>query len=239
MKRLLALGLTVGLFALVASAVAATPAELAQAKKGLQELQEFIGTWKGSGGPDKPRPGPRDPIWSETIDWSWRFKKDDVYLTMQVKGSKHIKSGEMRYLPAKKAYQLTVLDPGGTKAVFEGKLIKEEVLVLERVDPKTRETQQLKMNLAAEGIRFIYRFARKAEGGTIWRKEYLVATTKKGESLGKREKGPVCIVSGGRGTMPVTYLGETYYVCCSGCADAFRENPKKYIDEFKARAGKK
>jgi YHS domain-containing protein len=238
MKRLLALGLMAGLFALVASALAATPAELAQAKKGLQELQDFIGAWKGSGGPDKPRPGPRDPFWSETIDWSWRFKKDDVYLTMQVKGSKHIKNAEMRYLPAKKAYQLTVLGPAGKKTVFEGKLARDEVLVLERIDPATKETQQIKMNLAAEGIRFIYRFARKDEGATIWKKEYMVATTKVGESLGKREKGPVCVVSGGRGTMAVSYLGETYYVCCSGCADAFRENPKKYIDEFKAK-GKK
>jgi YHS domain-containing protein len=29
-------------------------------------------------------------------------------------------------------------------------------------------------------------------------------------------------------------MGETFYVCCSGCRDAFNENPKKYVDEFKA-----
>ena len=36
----------------------------------------------------------------------------------------------------------------------------------------------------------------------------------------------------------VQYMGETFYVCCSGCADAFKENPKKYVDEFKAKKKK-
>ena len=39
--------------------------------------------------------------------------------------------------------------------------------------------------------------------------------------------------------MAVSYQGETFYVCCTGCRDAFNENPKKYVEEFKARKGKK
>ena len=35
--------------------------------------------------------------------------------------------------------------------------------------------------------------------------------------------------------MPISYKGETFYVCCSGCRDAFNENPEKYIKEFKAK----
>jgi len=31
----------------------------------------------------------------------------------------------------------------------------------------------------------------------------------------------------------------TYYVCCSGCRDAFNENPEKYIKEFNAKKGQK
>jgi hypothetical protein len=238
MKRLLAPGLTTGLFLLVATAPAAPESDLASAKEGLQKLQDFIGGWKGSGQPDKPRPSPRDPFWSENIDWGWRFKKADVFLRMNVKGSRHIKTAEMRYLPARKAYQLTVHTTDAKKQVYEGKLTGT-TLTLERVDPATKETQQIKMNTAAEGIRFIYRFARKDEGATIWKKEYVVATTRIGEELARKEKGPECVVSGGRGTMPVTYMGETYYVCCSGCRDAFNENPKKYVDEFKAKKAKK
>jgi hypothetical protein len=237
MKRLVALGLVVGLFGSVAAAPS-DKAEKAKVKEALRELQDFIGGWKGSGGPDKPRPGPRDPIWSETINWSWRFKGDDAWLTFEVKGGKFFKGGEVRYLPAKKLYELTATTAEGKKLVFEGRL-KDETLTFERVEAASKETQQLKMNLAGDGVRFIYRFARKPGGGTIWKKEFMVAATKVGESLGKKEKGPECVVSGGRGTQTVSHMGETYYVCCSGCADAFRENPKKYIDEYKAKKGKK
>jgi hypothetical protein len=239
MKRLTALAFLLGLIALVVPALAAESADKAASKEALKELQDFIGGWKGNGGPDKPRPGPRDPVWSETVSWSWRFKGDDAWLTLRVKDGKILKSGEMRYLPDKKVYLLTATDPDGKKLVFEGQL-KGETLTLERVDPDTKATRQIKMNTAAEGVRFIYRVAHKDKGTTLWKKDYMVACTREGESLGKTEKKNECVVSGGVGTMPVSYKGETYYVCCSGCADAFKENPEKYINEYKAKkAGKK
>ena len=29
------------------------------------------------------------------------------------------------------------------------------------------------------------------------------------------------------------YKGKTYYVCCSGCRDAFNENPEKFLKALK------
>ena len=230
MNRLLAVGLLLGTLA-GARAPAADGTEKAEAKEALKALQEFIGAWKGSGGPDKPRPAPRDPIWSETLRWGWRFKGDDAWLVLDVKNGKHLQGGELRYLPGKKVYQFTALTTDGKKLVFEGEL-KNDVLTLERSDPGSGQTQQIKMNTAAEGVRFIYRAASKPKGGTVWRKDYLVQATKEGESLGKAEKKNECVVSGGVGTMAISYKGETYYVCCSGCRDEFNANPKKYVDEF-------
>lgn len=237
MKRLLSLGILLGLLGLLLGPTLALSADN-PSKEALQALQEFIGQWKGSGGPDKPKPGPRDPIWSESISWGWRFKGEDAWLTMEVKKGKFLKSGEMRFLPEKKVYELTAVDKDDNKLVFTGQ-IKNEVLTLERVDPETKETQQIQMNTAAEGIRFIYRFARKKAGTTLFTKDYMVAATREGASLGAKEKKTECVVSGGLGTTPIAYKGETYYVCCSGCADAFRENPEKYIAEFKAKKNKK
>src|SRR5439155_27072915 len=68
---------------------------------------------------------------------------------------------------------------------------------------------------------------------TLFRSQ--VASTKIGESLGATEKKQECVVSGGVGTMAVSYKGETFYVCCSGCRDEFNANPEKYIKEFKAK----
>lgn len=45
-------------------------------------------------------------------------------------------------------------------------------------------------------------------------------------------------MTGGLGTQAISYKGVTYYVCCSGCRDAFNENPEKYIKEFEARKKK-
>jgi hypothetical protein len=238
MKRLLALTL---LFCVPAVVVRGEPAadDKGEVKEALQALQDFIGEWQANGSPDKPRIDPRDPTWQETLSWAWRFKGDDAWLTLQVKGGKLLKSGEIRYLPATKKYQLTATGQDDKKRVFEGEL-KNETLRFERTDPDTKEVQQISMNTAAEGVRFIYRVAHKPAGSTLLRKDFLVAATKQGESLAAKEKKAECVVSGGLGTIPVSYKGETFYVCCSGCRDAFNENPEKYIAEFKAKkSGKK
>ncbi|HEY7326485.1 MAG TPA: YHS domain-containing protein [Gemmataceae bacterium] len=239
MRQLIVLGGLMGWLGLIVPALAADDEAQSETKEALKELQEFIGNWKGTGGPDKPRPSPRDPVWNESISWAWRFKGDDAWLSMSVKDGKLFKSGELRYLPKKKVYQLTATDKDNKKLVFEGK-IEREILKLECIDPKTKATEQITMNTAADGDRFIYHVAHKNEGTTIWRKDYLIAFTREGVSLGKVDKKNECVVSGGLGTIAVSYKGETYYVCCSGCADAFKENPEKYVNEFKAKkAGKK
>jgi hypothetical protein len=225
-------------------AVGLPPAALAaedgqEAREALKELQDYIGVWKGSGGPDKPRPGPRDEVWTEEVDWSWRFKGDDAWLRLRIKDGKQFKGGEVRYLPDKEKYELTLTDTDGRKLVFAG-TIRNEVLTWEREDPRTKEAQRITMNVAGDGVRFIYRVAHRDAGRTLWVKDFMVACTKAGESLGRAEKKNECVVSGGLGTIAVSYKGATYWVCCSGCRDAFNENPEKYIAEYKARkAGKK
>jgi YHS domain-containing protein len=235
MKRHFTLGL-LGVLAVLFVPVPGFSAD-ETAKEALQALQEFIGDWKGSGGPDKIKPGPRDPIWTETISWSWRFKGDDVGLSMNIKNGKHFKSAEIRYLTDKKVYQLTGVDKADNKQVFTGG-IKNENLVLERTDPDTKEVQKLTLSTNNEGLRFLYNLERKKAGSTLFVKDYRVAATREGSSLGAKESKNICVVSGGKGTIQVTYKGEMFYVCCSGCADAFKENPEKYIAEFKAKKNK-
>jgi hypothetical protein len=236
MNRLLACGV---LFGLTAACVQADDA-LKTPKEALQALNDFIGEWNGTGGPDKPNPSPKDPIWKENLEWSWKFKGDDAWLVINFKDSKNYKSGEMRYLPDKKAYQLTLTARDDKKTVFEGPLDTDKSeLTLGRVDPDTKETQQIVMNTAAEGARFIYRFSHKEEGSKLARKDFLVQTTRAGVTLGPTESKNVCVVSGGLGKIQVMYKGETFWVCCSGCADAFKENPEKYIAEFKAKKNMK
>jgi YHS domain-containing protein len=205
------------------------------AKEALQALNDFIGGWKGNGSVEKDARA----TWKETVRWSWRFKGDDAWLVLEIAGGKYLTGGELRYLVDQKRYQLTARDKDGKKVVYEGEL-KKGRLILERLDPKTRETQQLKMNLAGGGIRFIYALAHRPANRTLFTNDFQVACTKEGETFGAKEHKNECVVSGGLGTMAVSHKGETYWVCCSGCRDAFNENPEKYIAEYKAKkAGKK
>jgi hypothetical protein len=237
MRRLLAGTALLALTLLARAGFSADKDEPSTPKEALQALNDFIGEWNGNGGPVKANP-PSSALWKETLSWSWRFKGDDAWLTLAVQNGKYYKGGELRWLPDTKRYQLTLTDKTGKKQVFAGEL-KDDVLVLERTDPATKETQQIKMNTAAEGIRLIVLVSHKPEGRTLYVKDYQVACGKVGESLGRAEKKTECVVSGGLGTIPVSYGGKTYYVCCSGCKDAFLENPEKYIKEYEARKTKK
>src|SRR5262249_15284328 len=129
MKRLLVGALLLGV-CLVLPIAPAADSEREKSKEALKALQDFIGGWKGSGGPLPGRPG--DPIWNETLDWSWRFKGGDAWLALKIETGKHFKGGELRYLSDKMRYQLSAVDAKGNKRVFEGAL-KNDYLTLERV----------------------------------------------------------------------------------------------------------
>jgi hypothetical protein len=232
MRRLLAsaviLSLTLGFHCFAGSSAG-------EVREALQALQDYIGSWKGNGTSEKDR----SLIWNEKANWGWRFKGKDAWLTLDFPKSKNFRGGEMRYLPAKERYQLTLEDVQKKKLVFAGNL-KKGRLTLERLDPESKETQRITMNTAAEGIRFIYTYSVKPENRTLFNQQYQVAFTKVGESLGTTgDKKPECVVTGGLGTMTVSYNGMTYYVCCSGCRDAFNENPAKIIKEYLARKKKR
>jgi len=230
-------GLCVAVLIGYALTPACPAAEKLAAKEALKALNDFIGEWKGNGAPEKARPTAAE-LWNETVSWAWRFKGDDAWITLEFKNGKYFKSAELRYLVDKSVYQLTAADKKDKRLVFEGEL-KDDYLTLDRVDSSTKDTQRLTMNLAGDGVRFIYRYSHKPEGRTAFIKDYMVACTKSGESLGKAAKKIECVVSGGLGTIPVSYKGETFYVCCSGCKDAFNENPEKYIAEYKAKKAEK
>ena len=67
-----------------------------------------------------------------------------------------------------------------------------------------------------------------------------VGYTREGTKLAEeRSDGPECIVTGGKGTMSLTYKGQTYWFCCTGCRDAFKEDPEAILAEARARAAKK
>jgi hypothetical protein len=73
----------------------------------------------------------------------------------------------------------------------------------------------------------------------IYRQAYRVGCTRLGVQFASGDGRPECIVSGGLGTIPVMYMGQTYYVCCSGCRTEFNADPAKYVREYNEKKAKK
>ena len=234
MPRLFAIALLVA--GLMTFAFAAdekpTAEDKAKAKKALQDVSDFVGQWKGNG---EAKAGGKSTLWKETIGWSWKFNKDgESWIALEIEGNNYFTKGDLRYLPSDKKFQFTAKDKDGKEQIFTGTYAKQNLL-LERKDEKSGDVHKLKMNTAAEGVRFLMTYEVQKGGKGLADTIYKVAANKEGESLAGGGKKNECIITGGLGTIAVTFEGKTYYVCCSGCRDEFNENPKKYVEA----AGKK
>ncbi len=230
---------------LLGTALLATAADPApkSARDAFQSLNPLIGSWKATGYPDGSRDERQKGFWSETVEWAWHFQKADASLVVKFDKGKHFTGWELRYLPEENSYQLTATTPAKETLLFTGVLTtgkqKEQTLTLDRTDEAKKEDQRLVITLLHHN-RFLYRWETKPAGTGAFTRRYLVGATKEGEPFAEVPKGPECVVSGGRGTIPVTYKGKTYYVCCSGCREAFKDDPETFIKEYEARQkGKK
>lgn len=234
MKRLLVLGCVFVLLLLGVRSFAAGDAPATTTpKKALQAFNDLIGSWRGTGEPNGTRPDKQRDFWQEKIAWAWRFQKDDVHLHAAIDKGKYFTAAELRYLPGKDLYRMTVTTTGKETLVFEGKRDKKR-LTLERADDKKHERQRLIVNVLHFN-RYLVSYEVKPAKRATFTKVYRVGATKEGVAFAGGDDAPECIVSGGLGTMPIVYKGKTYYVCCSGCRDAFNDEPEKYVKEYETR----
>jgi ribosomal protein L24E len=237
MKRILVLAWLPVLVLATAFALADETPVKKTPKQALQALNDLIGNWRGTGEPNGTRAEKQQGFWQEKIAWEWRFKGKDVYLLAAFDKGKYFDAAELRYLPDQDRYRLTATTPDKKICTFEGKM-ENKRLTLERTDDRTKETQRLIVSLLHFN-RHVYRYEVKGADRSTFKEIYRVGATKEGVEFAGDDDKPECVVSGGLGTMVVTYKGKTYYVCCSGCRDAFRDEPEKYIDEFEKRKKEK
>lgn len=213
-------------------------------KEALQPFNVLVGSWRGSGAPEGTREERLAGAWEEKIAWEWKFKDQDAWLVATFTKGKYFTKGELRYTPAKDAAQpqftFTLTTPDKTTQTFVGGLDeKGKVLTLTRTGGPAGEEQQLVFSLLHHN-RHLYRLeTRPTNTKVAFTKQYQVGATKEGVAFADVPKGPECIVSGGLGTMKVTYKGKDYWVCCSGCRDEFKADPEKYIKEAEAKAKEK
>lgn len=211
------------------------------AKEALQSLNDLIGPWQAKGQTQSGTATEKQRgFWKEQIEWGWKFKGEDAWLTFSITNGKHFKGGTIRYLADLDKFRVTLETTEDKSLEFMGQLAKNGRSLVAETTLENKDVVRLTIGLVGD-VRFTYSIEKKIAGRRLFNKEYLVSATKEGESLAGSQKSdkPECIVSGGLGTSTVSYKGMTYYVCCSGCRDAFNENPEKFIKEWQEKKAKK
>jgi len=204
------------------------------AKEALQAFNDLIGPWRATGTPEGSPSARQKGFWQEAHQWEWQFKGADVCLKVAIDKGKYFTRGELRFLPDKEQYEFKAVTLDDQTLTFAG-AIKDHTLSLERQDDKKGETQRLVLALIHSN-RFLYSYAVKPEDKTLFTKLYQAGAVKEDVPFASPgDASPECIVSGGLGTIKVAYKGQTYYVCCSGCRDAFKDDPEKYIKEYEEK----
>lgn len=201
------------------------------AKKALAEVGDFIGQWKVD---FKGKIGGKEQSSNEKMEIGWKFKDGDGWIGFDIKDGKFVEKSELRFVPAKKVYELTVTEKDAkAPAVYTGKLAAGK-LVVERTDSASGDVAKITI-FTIDGIRMILKNEVKAGGKGAFVTAYQFTASKDGESFAGGKKKNECVVTGGTATTPVSFGGKTYYVCCSGCKAEFDANPKKYVDEFEKK----
>jgi hypothetical protein len=215
-------------------------ASATSAKQALGPLQAFVGEWNGAG---QPRRGSKVGAWSEVCTWAWHFsvkdKSPSAELRAVLKDGKYFAQLVLEPTAKAQRFRLTgTLPDGKTSEVFDAALDDTGTLIATRLkdneqNPAADRPARITMKTTANGDRFVVLYERAAGEGFTRLAE--VGATRVGGMFAAGAAGPECIVTGGRGTITVTHQGQTYYVCCSGCKEAFDADPAGIVAEYLAR----
>jgi YHS domain-containing protein len=214
------------------------------AKAALSQFQDLVGGWIGTG---QPKRGSAVGAWREKADWRWKFVGEQAALEYVVEEGKLLKSGLLSFDPDKKTFRLKTVELiEATKEAkeesierdYEGELI-EKKLVLESAGSDSADSRRITITRLNEK-RTLVLFERKAPSQNFYSRIAEVGYTREGTRLADSDQtGPVCVVTGGVGTIKVTYKGETYWVCCTGCRDAFDDDPEGVLADYKKKLEEK
>jgi YHS domain-containing protein len=193
----------------------------------LKPFAGLVGEWKGTG---QPQRGSARGAWTESADWSWKLTNDSAALAYSSPKGKYLRSAVLHPAKEKGEFLFDAVLADGSKRSLTGKIKERGALAL--VTPGG-----LHAGLDAITITPLHdtRFLMLLEDEKAGRLGE-VGFTRQGVAFAAGDASPVCIVTEGRGTIAVAHKGKTYYVCCSGCRDLFKDDPEGVLAEADRRA---
>lgn len=206
-----------------------TPEQKATSQTALEEFNDLIGGWRGTA---QPQRNSTRGAWAETAEWVWDLKTEgNVAIRYVIDKGQALQSARLTYDPEHKTYLLVAMLPDKSERTYRGKLEEKKLVLLSDKDAAgkihritvTRLNEKRTLVLLEQRPAEIERFSRVVE----------IGYTREGTRLAvEGTDGPECVVTGGKGTIQVTHKGQTYWVCCSGCRDAFEEDPEGILREY-------
>lgn len=204
-------------------------------QEALSPFNSLIGGWRGVG---QVRRGSTRGAWQETGTFIWKFSGGNVGIEYQVKDPKHVKTGLISWDPAKKHFTMNAVLADDSKQKFTGQFQKKVLTLMSESDSNGYVWRVSFRPLNEK--RMLVTYERRKATASFYARVGEVGYTREGTRLAASDNtGPECVVTGGAGTIKVSHKGKTYYVCCSGCRDAFNDDPEAILEDYFAKLDKK
>ena len=200
----------------------AAPAPLKRpAREALKPFNDLIGSWRGTGTPEGTREEKQRGFWSETVTWSWQFKGDDAWLTATFDKGKYFTRAELRY-PARQGRLPVDADRQG-----QGESGLRRQARRRPADADTRGRQDegdaaADRQSAAFQPLFVPLRGEAPRARRCSRRSTRSAAPRRARSSPRATASRSASSAAVWGKSTVTYKGQTYYVCCGGCATPSR-----------------
>lgn len=197
----------------------------------LQPWQRLIGEWRGIG---QPKRGSNKGTWQETAQVAWRLTGKEPGIVVAVTDGKQWTQGLLTTGEKDAQLLLKAQLDSQTERLYYGEVVKDRLVLESPADP-SGEVHRVTLSWLSDD-RAIWLFEKKQAQQSFYQRVAEVAYQRQGTKLAAKDgSGPECVVTGGLGTIPVMYEGQTYYVCCTGCRDAFNDDPKGILAEYEQR----
>lgn len=231
------LAMTTCLFASVALCDAESrKSEIAQANA-LKPFNSLIGAWRGVG---QVRRGSSRGAWTEKVTCEWSFNDHKAAVVLKSDGGKQFEQLAMTW-DADSEELVLVQTEGQERREYRGRMPEKwpaRIQLETRVDSDGTLYRCTIQQLS--DIRSTLLFEKRTSPTGSFRRLAGIGYTRAGSSLAVvGGNKPICVVTGGLGTIAVKHKGKTYYVCCQGCVQAFHDAPDEIIAEYQASLKKK
>lgn len=209
----------------------------------VKPLQILMGAWEGK---TQKQFGQFSAV--DEPEWVWDFltNKKQPALVMTSDKSPYFKKLRLTYDPAKQQYLMVASHKDYGQREFEG-VFTQDIEDVPGDDKKLHRTYKLEFTQTApaddeekwqivinqkDNNRYLMEMSKKRGTAPRFTRFDTVASQRQGTSFALSDSDygdKTCVVSGGLGTMTVSFAGKTYYVCCSGCSAAFNDEPERWI----------